>query len=81
MFTLLVLLFFLAILKKKKAGKKKLFFFRPLDPKSEKKKNPVNQLIKIFWPRLHDHVIADHSLVCSKTSHYMALNFMIMTSV
>ena len=24
------------------------FFFRPSDPKSEK--NPVNQLIKKFWP-------------------------------
>ena len=25
-------------------------FFRPPDPKSEKK-NPVNQLIKKFWPK------------------------------
>ena len=26
-----------------------IYFFRPPDPKSEKK-NPVNQLIKKFWP-------------------------------
>ena len=28
----------------------RLFFFRPPYPKSEKK-NPVNQLIKKFWPK------------------------------
>ena len=30
-------------------------FFRPPDPKSEKK-NPVNQLIKKFWPNWHAQI-------------------------
>ena len=48
-FTLLVLLFVLEILKKKE-GLFQSFFLPPSpNPKSDKK-NPVNQLIEIFWP-------------------------------
>ena len=52
-FTLLVLLLFLEILNEEEKSSEhdfRAFFFSPPTPKSEKK-NPVNQLIKNFWPK------------------------------